>query len=354
MIKKIPDYYKYSSKPVLHLSPSRIKVRNQVLDKIQKEIYKEETSKCLLCDSIRYTTIAEKDMYGLPVKTVVCDECDLLYTNPRLSEESLSTFYNIEYRNLDRLDGASIDDFYVFQKYKGQLIYSFLKDNMILDKIEGKMILEIGCGAGGILEYFKERGYSVMGCDLGAEYLNYGIDKGLNLIQGTIKDIDNYIEGKWQNIGLVIYEQVLEHLSAPKIELNLLSSVLQEGTIVYIGVPGIRKIEDNYEGNFIRFLQIPHLLHFSKVHLDYMMRQALFKPIFINEKIQGVFEKTSRLKKLYQEELKKYYPLNNIDYILHLNKVRQQKWNQNRLRNVYKSISLPVRDFLLKIFKRKK
>jgi len=61
--------------------------------------------------------------------------------------------------------------------------------------IANARIVEIGCGAGGILQYFKEKGNDVYGVDLGSEYIEFGrANYNLNIGTGTI---DNVIKSRY-------------------------------------------------------------------------------------------------------------------------------------------------------------
>ena len=91
-------------------------------------------------------------------------------------------------------------------------------------------MLEVGTGAGGILQYFKEKGNKVYGCDLGSEYIDFGKKRyGLNLFNGTIDSINV----NW-HFDIVIYSHVLEHIPNPISELNKLKSFIDKNSYIYI------------------------------------------------------------------------------------------------------------------------
>ena len=59
-------------------------------------------------------------------------------------------------------------------------------------EIVNALIVEIGCGAGGILQYFKDNGNEVYGVDLDSEYIEFGrVNYNLNIETGTIDNVIN-------------------------------------------------------------------------------------------------------------------------------------------------------------------
>lgn len=338
---KILDYYQYKNRSILNLGKKRSSARELILDKLNSKYYKQVHTDCPLCSESKNEPIAHRDLYGFPVSSVICNSCDLLYTNPRLSDDSLNSFYNEHYRNLDRPDDSTLEDYFQLQRKKGENLYRFLNENIDLNQFKGKTILEVGCGAGGILQYFKEKGFDVMGCDIGKYYLNYGVrEKNLNLIEGNIEDIYQNHEHQFDNIGLIIYEQVLEHLPSPNAEMSKLLEIATPGTILYIGVPGLRNIHQAYKGNFIHFLQIPHLLHFTKFHLQKVLVSIGFESIYANEKIQSIFRiPNSSEKPVFNAE---YYQEKNKEYIQRLESIRKmdhlKNWPYLTIKKLYRYI----------------
>ncbi|MFM8858018.1 MAG: hypothetical protein ACKOI2_12640, partial [Actinomycetota bacterium] len=51
-----------------------------------------------LCGSAGGRVVAELDRYGLPSPSVLCRDCGVVRTSPRLTDNSLAAFYDDEYR----------------------------------------------------------------------------------------------------------------------------------------------------------------------------------------------------------------------------------------------------------------
>ena len=263
-----------------------------MVQKLKKGIYKLYEVKCGLCNSNNHLVLSETDMYGLPMKVVLCKACGLVYTRERLEEKSLKSFYNNEYRPLDRATPLPNEDFFELERKKGKLIYNFLlKKNLLPEK--KSLVIEIGCGAGGILSVFNERGYQILGCDVGDQYLKFGINNyKLRLINGGIKEIIKYLSKQQYNVGLIIYEQVFEHLLDPQAELTEINKLMDNNSLLYVGVPGIKNIGHHYGHDFLRYLQFPHLMHFELQTLKLIFEKENFICIYGTERIVAVFKKT--------------------------------------------------------------
>ena len=82
---------------------------------------------------------------------------------------------NKEKRDLVKNDYNAIaevfTDFYSDMEYCKEFINEFIKD------LGGKDILEVGCGAGQITNYFYEKGFNVIGLDFSSELLRIAKNK---------------------------------------------------------------------------------------------------------------------------------------------------------------------------------
>ena len=56
---------------------------------------------CPSCENKKYISLYENDRYGLKHRVVLCVNCTLIYTNPRMTHLSLEEFYSSGiYRNI--------------------------------------------------------------------------------------------------------------------------------------------------------------------------------------------------------------------------------------------------------------
>ena len=150
--------------------------------------------------------------------------------------------------------------------------------------------MEVGCGAGGILAAFRDRGFDVQGLDVAADRLAYGRERHrLDLVAGTLAEVE-----PGRRPDLVIYSHVLEHVLDVGGELDRLRGVLAPGGIVYLEVPGIKRLDAGYEDDFLRYLQNAHCYHFSLVTLTNLLAGHGFERLAGDELVRSAFRLSDR------------------------------------------------------------
>jgi predicted TPR repeat methyltransferase len=163
------------------------------------------------------------------------------------------------------------------------------------------------------MQYFKELGHNVVGLDLGIEAINYGQNKGLNLINIDLPDFQTD-----EKFDLVIYNSVLEHIGDLKAHLNRVREVLVDNGKVFIRVPGIKNLHNNsfHKFDLLNFITLPHIYYFSATSITNIFNKYGFKNLKINEIVFSLFEKANikdiEFKSDYNEVLKYIKKQDNI------------------------------------------
>lgn len=338
-----------SGRPALSLNAVQMDAREGVLKKIKSGEYCLVTKRCPLCDSDDGTVVASKEMYGLPCETAVCKNCNFVFGRRQLSGDSLGKFYANEYRKLDRGREFPGAEFFDLQYGKGALIDVFLRESCV-PLPPNSLILEVGCGAGGILAHFKELGHQVVGFDLGREYLDYGRERSdLNLHEGNLERAISFLKAEGKSPKLIIYEQVLEHISDPVAELTQLREFVSGDAILFVGVPGLRNIDQHYDSNVLRYLQIPHLVHFELTTLVRAAKLAGFSLIAGNEVVRAVFRPThvGDEHEIFPSKLDRADHLDEPEMVLYLRNM-EGRWKVKSRRPVMEQ----VRGFALRCARR--
>lgn len=258
---------------------------DRVIKKMQSGEYKFRKNPCL-CGAQDSTTLATKDRYGLSVTTVLCNACGIVRTDPYYTEETLADFYSNEYRKLYTGNTIADERFFSNQQSFGAVIYEFLSEKVFGGEIKNKKVFEIGCGAGGILETFREHGNDVYGCDYGEDYLAFGKEKGLRLVAGGSETLAQF--GK---ADIVILNHTLEHMTKIEEELKKIRDLLSPSGVLYIALPGIFHLHDDYRGKFTTgYLQNAHVWYFTLKTLSSTLAKFGFKLIAGNETILSAFQ----------------------------------------------------------------
>ncbi len=293
---------KNDKKPELRLNRLQLNMKAEVERKVEEGVYLFEQIECPICRISNKDLLGEKDRYGLFFSTNICHTCGLIYTSPRMTQESYIHFYNSEYRKL--YGGIEKPDMTFFdrQRQKGERIYNYLIKNGLLDSADIS-VLEVGCGAGGIIDFFREKGAKVKGLDLGKEYVDYGKEAyDLDLQVGMLSDLITNEEP-----DLIIYSHILEHILDVRKEVALIKKYSKRDTLVYIEVPGIKEIHKNYEMNILKYFQNAHTFHFSLESLANLMGTNGFELICGDQFVRSVFKLTPNQienKNDYQDVLK--------------------------------------------------
>lgn len=273
-------------KPATDLEGSQIKARNKIEEKINEGVYPLEGISCCICHNNNFNVLSEKDKYGLYCPIVICRECGLIQANPRMTEDAFAKFYDAEYSMLYR-NPDFLDKYWFHQTKRGERIYNYLKKNLRID-ISGLRVFEVGAGMGGVLSYFKEKGNEVYGCDLDSQFISFGKNKfNLNLEVGTLEDIVL----PWTP-DIIIYSHVLEHILDPLKELEILRSVIDDNTVVYVEVPGLKHMMDFCGGDFLNWIQNAHVYYFTQKTLRNLMEKAGYNFVCGNNYINSIFKKS--------------------------------------------------------------
>jgi SAM-dependent methyltransferase len=282
---------RYDGVAVAALNDEQAAARDRVLTRLESGEYELEEVACPDCGRRNGVPVAEKERHGLPMRVVACAGCGLVYTSPRLSEPSLERFYERDAYELDR-GSAPRGALFAIEREKGHRIAGFLEGAGLAGRVRG-VVVEIGCGAGGILDVFRERGHAVLGCDLSPECVAFARDRGVDVHKGSVEAVARILGERGERAGLIIYEQVLEHLASPKDELHSAGSLLADSGLLYVGVPGLRDVDEHYGSDLLQYLEIDHLVHFDLDSLTRIACDAGFARIVGDEQVRAVFEQAS-------------------------------------------------------------
>lgn len=222
----------------------RCRSEKKIIEKFRVGKYPLQRIDTCLCGGKYFEVVTSKDRYGIPVGVQLCRTCGLGIQNPRPTDKALHQFYKSDYRKLNR--GTSKIDHDYFQRgyRRGQGIIAFLEEHDTI--FHSKMVVEVGCGPGGILKAFQENDNDVLGCELDTNCVAYSNAKGINTLYGDVSTIVN------------------EGIQADLIILNT---------------------------DFFASVQVAHLYYFDLVTLKYIMAKSGFCLVAGNEKVNSIFKK---------------------------------------------------------------
>jgi CDP-glycerol glycerophosphotransferase (TagB/SpsB family)/2-polyprenyl-3-methyl-5-hydroxy-6-metoxy-1,4-benzoquinol methylase len=270
-----------------HLKERFVSLKNETraaalaefLGKLDSGEYRTQSSPCI-CGTHDDLLISQIDRYGIPLDTVLCRKCGLMRSDPYYTPETLESFYKNEYRPLYSGGAESTDKFFEDQQGAGREILSYVGSGL-----PGRaVVLEVGAGAGGILEPFAAAGHEVHGCDFGAEYIRYGRNLGLDLHEGDMTVLESFPKA-----DLLILNHLLEHIPDPVSFLEKARSLLKPDGLLFIGVPGLILYPVKYRSKLLYYLQNAHAWHFCLETLRFTASRAGFRLVSGDERIFALF-----------------------------------------------------------------
>ena len=250
---------------------------------------------------------------------VRCNQCGLVYTNPRPTEETIQHFYpsdyvpyqeeNLVWRYLEvfskknklsdkvKNDAKSV---ILKHRYAYPLDFSLLYPNMmwfylIINKmflsyfkkvyyriprwVHGGRALDFGCGAGAYLLMLQKLGWDVVGFDIAKIQSKYLGVHDVPVLSGSLDIADL----KDNSFDLVTLWHSLEHTHQPLSVLKKMHNLLKRGGLICVEVPNNESCSRYLFGENWFPWELPrHLYHFSPRTLKEMLSKAGFKDITIH------------------------------------------------------------------------
>lgn len=271
------------------------KIQTKLINQYNNHLRKLKWSKnkCL-CGSSKNIRIFNKDRYGIKNPVCLCLNCGIIRANPIPPIEEMDKFYSSDlYRKIYSSD--SLEDYFDkkicnYRLEKNPLIYKVT--NKFLKNKQDTSILEIGSGGGWNLLPFKEAGFKqIIGYEPGEYLVNLGRKKTkINLKIGFIDDLFK-INKKYD---LIILNHVIEHLIDPIEKLLQIKDLLNQGGLLYLGLPNIQSYG-------IGQIQNAHYWYFSPLNFAKLLTTVDYRIVDFGNDDEHMY---------YLVEISKYNPKN--------------------------------------------
>jgi 2-polyprenyl-3-methyl-5-hydroxy-6-metoxy-1,4-benzoquinol methylase len=213
---------------------------------------------------------------------VECNECELIYTNPRFTTEELELVYSS-----DKILGGNWRDFrYLFNKNLPDELQGLKKSNSyssilydwkfeIIEKYapnlpKGIKVIDIGCGDGKFVNDALKRGYDAYGIDLSPDRIQQGKKLyGLDDVRLKTMNIDDFSNN--EKFDVIVMWDVFEHVESPSFLLKSLKKISHKSTVIYVLTMSIDSITYKmYKRNWNYINPPQHLHYFSHATIKKM------------------------------------------------------------------------------------
>jgi len=144
--------------------------------------------------------------------------------------------------------------------------WSKTKVKLILGMIEGKTILDVGCGSGLLSKALLDKGYNVMVIDCDKKAIDIAQKKG---IKGYVADISNWKTN--QKFDCIILGDVLEHIDDDQSTLRNVYTMLKPNGCLVINVPSYQFLFGKHD------IALGHKRRYSNKELKNKLKISGFK-----------------------------------------------------------------------------
>ncbi len=234
-----------------------------------------EATCCNLCgaDDASVLYQGRDRLLNLPgeFRLVRCNQCGLIYLNPRPTAQEIGAYYPEQYHPYTR---AIEDERSWFLRLDRR--YGLRKRCAVITRrVRGVgRLLDVGCATGIFLDGMRRLGWQVQGVELNPEIAAYARERlGLPVFAGTLEQAA-FPSG---HFDLVTLWDVLEHVHDPKGALREIARILRPGGWLVLSLPDPDCIEARLFGPYWAGLDMPrHLNIFSRTVLTRFLTETGF------------------------------------------------------------------------------
>jgi 2-polyprenyl-3-methyl-5-hydroxy-6-metoxy-1,4-benzoquinol methylase len=220
----------------------------------------ERLIKCPLCKSgniLNHQLVKDHAVSKKEFTLCRCGDCELLFTNPRPTEEEIGPYYDFKeyYSHEDQVRSFTQ---WLYQKIRKSSIQR--KVGLIESLVKNGSLLDYGCGTGEFLQEAKKQRWTVRGIEPSEKARTQALGKLPTEVLATLDELpedDTY--------DIITLFHVLEHIHSLRKTIKKLVNHLKSNSYVVIAVPNPESADAKHYGSDWAGYDVPrHLYHFSQ------------------------------------------------------------------------------------------
>jgi 2-polyprenyl-3-methyl-5-hydroxy-6-metoxy-1,4-benzoquinol methylase len=244
----------------------------------QRPAAREETA-CNLCGGRNYVVVGTRDRQRLPLRTVLCRTCGLVWTNPRPSVADMNAYYETTYR-LDYKGQRTpplrkiVRGFLGAASRKRRLV-TYLPSTVphTYDvPFERPRMLDVGSGAGELVYLMRRAGIDATGLEPGTDFAQFARTVLRVPIQSAAVDAADVPDASQD---LVTMFHALEHVPDPLAVLTTVRRWVKKGGYLIVEVPNIAASIQAPSHQY----HYAHLYHFTASTLAALGERAAWRHV---------------------------------------------------------------------------
>jgi 2-polyprenyl-3-methyl-5-hydroxy-6-metoxy-1,4-benzoquinol methylase len=200
--------------------------------------------------------------YGRHYPIVQCQQCGLVYTNPRIDDSQILDSYQ------------AVEDPLYLEERDGRVL-TFERHLRPLEKLHappGKL-LDVGAYTGVFVEIASQHGWEAWGVEPSRWAVEQARARGLRMIEGTLAT-SGLADA---SIDVVTMWDVIEHLTDPFAEIQQAYRLLKPGGLLVVHTMDIDSLFARVLGGHWPWLMEMHVYYFSQRTLHAMLAKAGFQ-----------------------------------------------------------------------------
>ncbi|WP_297696198.1 class I SAM-dependent methyltransferase [uncultured Eudoraea sp.] len=237
----------------------------------------------------RFLKTKDYSVSGEEFELILDTELNMLRTYPE--PKNLDSYYNSEHY-ISHSDSANslVEKLYQYIKK-----YNLKRKVSLINKYtdSDKTLLDVGAGTGAFLKSAKQNGWETYGIEPSQKARDLALKKGLKLKE----NLDLLDKRGFQVITLW---HVLEHLTDLELQIEKITSLLNNDGTLIIAVPNFKSYDAKYYKEYWAAYDVPrHLSHFSQFSISKLFAKSGMKLVKVKPLIFDSFY-VSLLSEKYQ------------------------------------------------------